>query len=81
MVFIPVTSRVEKGHALSDHEIQKRMAPGGRLPVKGAKSDARGEPAYANISDASPAAIAAAQERHETRAKPELVARRLKAGK
>jgi hypothetical protein len=65
---------------LSDEEFARRAAPGGRLPIKGAKSNASGGE-WVNIGDASPAAIAAAQERHETRAKPDLGAKRAAKGK
>jgi hypothetical protein len=66
---------------LSDHEFAKRAAPGGRLPVKGATNNAYGDAKYTPIGDASPAAVAAAQERHEARAKAALVAKRERAGK
>ena len=73
--------RVEKGYGLHDHEIAARAAPGGRLPVKGAKSNASGDAGYTPIGDGSPAAIAAANERHDARARPDLVARRQAKGK
>lgn len=73
--------KTERGVGLRDHEIANRAAPGGRLPVSGAKSDPRGDPAYTPIHDGSAAAFAAAQERHETRAKPELVAKRQRGGR
>ena len=65
---------------LSDEEFAKRAAPGGRLPLKGAKNTVAGGD-WTPIGEASPAAIAAAQERHETRAKPALVAKRQRGGK
>ena len=66
---------------LSDSEVAKRAAPGGRLPVATAKNNAYGDSACTPIHDASPAAAAAAQERHDARAKPELVAKRAAKGK
>ena len=72
--------KTEKGVGLHDHEIANRLAPGGRMPIKGAKNTVAGEPRYTPIGDATPAAIAAAQERHETRAKPALVAKRAARG-
>jgi hypothetical protein len=66
---------------LSDHEVMNRAAPGGRLPIRGAKSTVDGDKAWTPIHDGSPAAAAAAQERHEARAKPELVAKRQAKGK
>jgi hypothetical protein len=69
--------RVENGYALHDHEIAARAAPGGRLPIRSAgKADPRGEPGHTVISDGSPAAIAAAQERYDVKHKPDLVAKR-----
>jgi hypothetical protein len=66
---------------LSDHEFAKRAAPGGRLPVKGAANNALGDAKYTPIGDGSPAAVAGEAERHETRAKPELAAKRERRGK
>ena len=66
---------------LSPEEFAKRAAPGGRLPIKGAKNTVADDAKYTSIGDATPAAIAAAQERHETRAKPDLVAKRQRGGK
>jgi hypothetical protein len=66
---------------LSDEEFAKRAAPGGRLPLKGAKSNQSGDTGWTQIGDATPAAVAAAQERHETRARPDLVAKRQREGK
>jgi hypothetical protein len=60
---------------LPDEEYAKRAAPGGRLPVKGAKSNASGGD-WVNIGDASPAAIAAKQERIQARSRPALAAKR-----
>jgi hypothetical protein len=82
MPHIPV-GRNEKGVALSDHELAKRAAPGGRLPMPPSttKPDPRGEPRHTPIGDASPAAFAAAQERHETRVKADLVAKRQREGR
>jgi hypothetical protein len=65
---------------LSDSEFAKRAAPGGRMPIRGAKSNAYGGD-WTPIGDASPAAQAAAQERHETREKPDLAAKRARGGK
>ena len=54
---------------LPPEEFAKRAAPGGRLPLKGAKNTVAGDKAYTPISDASPAAItAAAAERQRARA-------------
>jgi hypothetical protein len=47
-----------KREYLTDHEVMNRAAPGGRLPVKGAKNNAYGDKAYTPIGDASPAAVA-----------------------
>jgi hypothetical protein len=68
-------------YPLPPEEFAKRAAPGGRLPIKGAKNTVAGDAGWTPIGDGSPAAIAAAQERHETRAKPALVARRAAKGK
>jgi hypothetical protein len=73
--------KTEKGFGLHDHEIAKRAAPGGRLPVKGAKSTADRSAPWTPIGDGSPAAIAAANERHDARAKSDLVAKRQRGGK
>ena len=61
---------------LSDEEFGKRAAPGGRLPLKGAKSNPSGDAGWTQIGDASPAAHAAAAERQQVRARPDLVAKR-----
>jgi hypothetical protein len=66
---------------VSDSELIKRSAPGGRLPVKGAKNNAYGDSAYTPIHDASAAAIAAKAEREHTRERPDLAAKRERAGK
>lgn len=66
---------------LSPEEFAKRAAPGGRMPVKSATATPAGDPGWTPIGDGTPAAIAAAQERHETRAKPALVAKRAAKGK
>ncbi len=66
---------------LPDEEFAKRAAPGGRMPVKGAKAKASGDPKWTPIGASTPAAIAAAQERQETLHKPDLVARRLREGR
>lgn len=65
---------------LSDHEVVNRAAPGGRLPLKGAKSNAYGGD-WTPIHAGSAAAVAAAQERHEAKERPDLVAKRERAGK
>ena len=65
---------------LSPEEFAKRAAPSGRLPIAGAKNTVAGA-GWTPIGDATPPAIAAAQERHETRAKPALVAKRQREGK
>jgi hypothetical protein len=70
-----------KREYLTDHEVANTAAPGGRLPVKGAKNATGRGGDWTSISDGSPAAAAAAQERHEARAKPELAAKRERAGK
>jgi hypothetical protein len=66
---------------LSDHEFTKRAAPGGRLPVTGAKNNAYGDAGYTPIADGSPAAVAGRAEREHTRERPDLVARRAAKGK
>jgi hypothetical protein len=66
---------------LSDSEFAKRAAPGGRLPVGTAKSNAYGDKAYTPIHDASAAAVAARAEREHTRERPDLVSRRDARGK
>jgi hypothetical protein len=73
--------RVERGYGLSDSELAKVSWPGGRMSVAGSKSDPRGEAAGTVISDGSPAAVAAAQERHDVRHKPALAAQRMRGGK
>ena len=70
-----------KREYLSDHEIRNTAMQGGKLPIRAAKNNAYGDPKYTPIADGSPAAAAAAQERHETRAKPELAAKRERASK
>lgn len=72
--------KAQPGVAPRDHELLKRAAPGGRMPIKGANT-VTGDAKYTPIGDGSPAAFAAAQERHETRAKPDLVATRQREGK
>jgi hypothetical protein len=66
---------------LSDSEFAKRAAPGGRLPLKGAKNNAYGDKAYTPIGDGSPAATAADAERQVRRERPELVDKRQREGK
>jgi hypothetical protein len=68
---------------VSDHEFVNRAAPPGRLPVKGGlkPNDHRGGNDWQGLHAGSPAAIAAAQERHDVRAKPDLVAKRERRGK
>jgi hypothetical protein len=73
--------KTEPGRSLHDEEIAKRMVPGGRLPVRGAKSVASGAPGWQQIGDASPAAVAAAAERHDVRHRPDLVAKRARGGR
>jgi hypothetical protein len=73
--------RVEKGYGLKDHEIANRAAPGGRMPVAGAKSTVTGERVGTVISDGSPAAVAVAVERHNVRHKPALAAARMRWGR
>jgi hypothetical protein len=66
---------------LSDSELAKRSAPG-RLPVRGAKAaPGRGDAKYMQIGSGSPAAMAGQAEHEARRAKPELVAKRERAGK
>jgi hypothetical protein len=69
-----------KREYLAPHEVSNTAAPGGKLPVRGAASNAYGGD-WTGVGDGSPSAAAAAVERHETRAKPELVAKRQRAGK
>jgi hypothetical protein len=71
----------QKRTFLSDSELAKRAAPGGRLPVATAKNNAYGDKAYTPIGHATPAAIAAKAEREHTRERPDLVARRQARGK
>jgi hypothetical protein len=66
---------------LSDEELARRSAPGGRLPLKGAKSNAYGDKSWTPIHAGSPAAVQAAAERKFARERPDLQARREKAGK
>jgi hypothetical protein len=73
--------KTQRGVGLRDHEIANRAAPRGRLPVRGAKSNPNGDPAFTVISDGSPAAQAAAAERHDVKHKPDLVVRRMRGGK
>jgi hypothetical protein len=68
-------------YPLPAEEFVKRAAPGGRMPLATAKNTASGDAGWTSIGDGSPAAIAAAQERHETRAKPDLVAKRQRGGR
>jgi hypothetical protein len=64
-----------KTYQLSDEEFAKRAAPGGRLPLAGAKSKPGGGD-WTNLSDGGANAVAAKAERVETRTKPALVAKR-----
>jgi hypothetical protein len=75
--------RVEKGIALHDSELIKRSAPGGRLPVQGAKNAPAGggDRAWTPLHAGSAAAIATANERHDVRHKPALAAQRMRGGK
>jgi hypothetical protein len=66
---------------LSPEEFAKRAAPGGHLPIKGAKANPHGDAAYTQIGDASPAAQAAAAELQQARSRPDLVAKRQRKGK
>jgi hypothetical protein len=66
---------------LSPEEFAKRAAPGGRLPIKGAKANPSGDAGWTPIGDASPAAQAAAAEREQARSRPDLVAKRQRGGK
>jgi hypothetical protein len=66
---------------LSDSEVMKRAAPGGRLPVASAKNNAYGDKAYTPIGNGTPSAVAAEAERHFVRERPDLVARRMREGK
>jgi hypothetical protein len=66
--------------ALSDSEFQKRAAPG-RLPAKGATATVDGDKGWTPIGSGSKAAIAGQAEHEMRRAKPELVAKRERAGK
>ena len=65
---------------VSGHELRARSAPGGRMPT-GTASNTYGDAKYTPIHDASPAAIAAEQERQVRRERPELAAKRERAGK
>jgi hypothetical protein len=65
---------------LSDSEFAKRAAPG-RLPVKGAKDIGDRTGQWTPIGSGSKAAIAGQAEHEMRRAKPELVAKRERAGK
>jgi hypothetical protein len=60
---------------LTDHEVAKRAAPGGKLPVATAKSNPYGDSAYTSLADGTPAAAAARAEREDTRDKPALAAK------
>ena len=73
--------KTEKGLALRDHEIAARAAPGGRLPVAPTKSTADRSAPWTPIGDGSPAAQAAAAERHDVKHKPDLAAKRQRGGK
>ena len=66
---------------LSDSELAQRAAPGGRMPVRGAKNNPYGDKQYTQIGAGSPAAVQAAAERKFARERPDLQARREKAGK
>jgi hypothetical protein len=67
--------------ALSSSEVAKRTAPGGRLPVKGAKNAPFGDRGWTPIGDATPAAIAGRAEREHARERPDLVQARAAKGK
>ena len=70
-----------KREFLPEHEVVNTALKGGRLPLKTAHNTVDGDKAYTQISDGSPSAAAAAQERHQAKAKPDLVQRRERAGK
>jgi hypothetical protein len=62
---------------LSDSEIVKRSAPGGRMPVAGPKkTDNRGGSDWSGISDGSPNAVAGQAERDFRRERPDLASKR-----
>ena len=66
---------------LTPEEIARREAPAG-MPVKGATATpGRGDKQYTPIHAGSAAAVAAAAERKFARERPDLVAKREKAGK
>jgi hypothetical protein len=69
-----------KREYLAPHEVSNTAAPGGKLPVRGAKSNPYGGD-WTGVGDGSPSAAAATVEHHETRAKPGLVAARQAKGK
>jgi hypothetical protein len=66
---------------LSDSELVKRSAPGGRLPIATTKDNALGDKGWTSISEGSPSAVAGRAEREHTRERPDLVARRAAKGK
>jgi hypothetical protein len=70
----------DKREILSDSEVQKRAAPGGRLVLL-RSSDPRGDSQYRQIGSGSQAA-ADGQALHEfKRARPDIEARRQREGK
>jgi hypothetical protein len=66
---------------LSDSELAKRSAPGGRTPVATAKSTVTGDPGWTGIGDATPATAAGSAERQFRRERPDIVAARAAKGK
>jgi hypothetical protein len=66
---------------LSNSEFQKRASPGGRLPLTTAKNTVTGDKAWTPIHSGTPSAVAAEAERQVRRERPDVVARREKAGK
>jgi hypothetical protein len=74
----PTKSRIE----VSDSELLKRAAPGGRVPAGALQPrDHRGGGEWQNISDGSPNAMAGQAERDYRRERPDVAARRAAKGK
>jgi hypothetical protein len=65
---------------LTDHEFQKRAAPGGRMPTD-TKSVGDRSGKWSSVADGSPNAVAGEAERQGRRDRPELAAKRMARGK
>ena len=73
--------RSDDGKARGGYTRRPETTPFGSLPVSTAKNTPGGDAKYTPIGRDTPAAAAAMVEKHLTKHKPELVAKRAKEGK